>query len=101
MINHELLKVKRGSITIAYHETKNYISFSDKALELLGNPKCISVRLTDEYLIISASNEGYAIESVENRKIVKCTWLIKEIVKHFSLDKNKKYTLLRGCAWHV
>ena len=91
MIKHKLLEEKRASITIAHKETNYHISFSEKALEMLGNPKYILYRLVDEYLIISASNEGYAIESVENRKIVKCTLLIKEIVKHFSLDKNKKY----------
>ena len=81
MIKHKLLEEKRASITIAHKETNYHISFSEKALEMLGNPKYILFRLVDEYLIISASNEGYAIESVENRKIV----------KHFSLDKNKKY----------
>lgn len=91
MINLELLKVKRGSITIAYHETKNYISFSDKALELLGNPKCISVRLTDEHLIISVSEEGFVIESTENKKLIKCALLIKKIIEQFSLDISKKY----------
>lgn len=93
MINHELLKVKRGSITIAYHETKNYISFSDKALELLGNPKYISVRLTDEHLIISASEKGYVIETTENKKLIKCALLIKKIIEQFSLDLGKKYRL--------
>ena len=91
MINRELLKVKTGCITIAYHESKNYISFSNKALERLGNPNHISVKLTDEHLVISATEEGYAIESTENKKIIKCALLIKDIIEHFSIDKRKKY----------
>ena len=93
MIKREFLKAKRASITIAYHETKNYISFSDKALELLGNPNCISIKLTDEHLIISASEEGYVIESTENEKRIKCALLIKNIIEQFSLDIGKKYLL--------
>lgn len=79
-------EVGNGSITLVYHNCGKRIEFSRNVLNMLGNPDYVNISYTDEYLLISSANEGFALKSMALRKVIYCASLTKEILDHYSID---------------
>lgn len=78
--------LSNGGITFVYHECGKRLEFSNNVLEMLGNPNFVDISYADEYMLISAVEDGFALKTMAKRKVIYNASLVKEILDHYSIE---------------
>ena len=79
-----------GGITLVYHNCGKRIEFSNNVLNMFGNPEYVEVNYSDEYLLLTSAEKGFALKAMGKRQVIYCAPLVKEILEHYKLDyKNQ------------
>ena len=75
---------------MVYHNCGKRIEFSNNVLNMLGNPEYVEVNYSDEYLLLTSAEKGFALKAMGKRQVIYCAPLVKEILEHYKLDyKNQ------------
>ena len=83
-----------GGITFVYHDKGKRIEFSNRVVNMFEDPTYIKFCFTNEHLILISVNEdedgANAIKTMNKRKVIYNSNLIKEILEHFDINYNEQ-----------
>lgn len=84
-VNRGTTGKKEGGVTFVFSKNGKRIEFSEKILEMLGQPTHINFKYDEHYIYLINDNEGNILKNMGKRKVVYNSALIGELLEVFSL----------------
>ena len=79
---------RNGGISLIYHKNGKRIEFSQSVLSMLGEPESVTFQLDNDYLVISADNNGHNLNFTGKRAVIYNASLVSEIRKFYDIQDS-------------
>lgn len=79
-----------GGVSFIYHKDGKRVEFSKRIYTMLGEPTNVTFKMSDDYLIIMADENGHKINKTEKstRAVIYNAALVKEILDFYGIDES-------------